>query len=116
MNRKHASAVLVAAALSAPAGYAIAHHGMISTPSPAITEDSPGWDCTTMGNRVCGDWDFANNPDDRLSGATVHFRRVANSFRAAIEPVWMADYSVDHAWFTDRASDGHRSVEFADGQ
>lgn len=25
-----------------------------TTTYPGITEDSPGWDCHTMGNRVCG--------------------------------------------------------------
>lgn len=24
-------------------------------PAPVVTEDSAAWDCTTMGNRVCGD-------------------------------------------------------------
>lgn len=24
--------------------------------SPIIHEDSPYWDCRTMGNRICGEW------------------------------------------------------------
>lgn len=39
---------------------AIATQGMISAnaetlPVPVIEEDQPGWDCATMGNRICGE-------------------------------------------------------------
>jgi len=33
-----------------------AHLRETDPPTPArITEDMPGWDCQTMGNRICGD-------------------------------------------------------------
>jgi len=31
-----------------------AHLGETGQPAQVITEDSPGWDCRTMGNRICG--------------------------------------------------------------
>jgi hypothetical protein len=58
MNRKLAAMLLVGAtALSLNACAAPALH---STPRPTVTaasvqEDDPGWDCNTMGNRICGD-------------------------------------------------------------
>lgn len=27
--------------------------GCAASSTPALTEDSPGWDCATMGNRIC---------------------------------------------------------------
>ncbi len=30
------------------------HDFVRRTPTTVITEDSPGWDCHTMGNRICG--------------------------------------------------------------
>lgn len=56
-------AVLVAAAAAGAFGpEASRHPGAGGTPGVATTgpwvgqveEDEPGWDCTTMGNRVCG--------------------------------------------------------------
>ena len=48
---KVAAAVVVVAAGMIPPAVA-ADHG--KTPAGVVLEDAPGWDCATMGNRVCG--------------------------------------------------------------
>ena len=49
--------VVVKAALGAglALGFAAAPHGTAhAEPAPVIEEDSPQWDCRTMGNLICG--------------------------------------------------------------
>ncbi len=56
MNRTTAL-VVVKAALGAglALGFAAAPHGTAhAEPAPVIEEDSPQWDCRTMGNLICG--------------------------------------------------------------
>ena len=56
MNRTIAL-VVVKAALGAglALGFAAAPHGMAHAKlGPVIEEDSPQWDCRTMGNLICG--------------------------------------------------------------
>jgi hypothetical protein len=49
-----AAKVLIAWAILAP----IAHYSdavdLTAPAAPQIMEDSPAWDCRTMGNRICG--------------------------------------------------------------
>lgn len=50
MTRKVKAAAL-ALAFVAGAGVGSLHH---RAAPPVLQEDDPGWDCATMGNRVCG--------------------------------------------------------------
>ena len=45
-----AAGILIGAAIGVPIGPAI----ITAHAAPAIQEDDPGWDCVSMGNRVCG--------------------------------------------------------------
>lgn len=51
--------LLALLATAAWAGFATAHlawdgNGYSDWTQPACQEDEPCWDCTTMGNRICG--------------------------------------------------------------
>lgn len=57
MKRLAIPAALVAAALLTGCGVTAEPRAMVTveaTPAAPIQEDEPGWDCLTMGNRVCG--------------------------------------------------------------
>lgn len=77
-------AVLAIAIMAAVGGFALAM-ALASTPNglpdglvrpivsanadAQVTEDSPGWDCATMGNRSCGGNGDLSNPYDRCVAA-----------------------------------------------
>jgi hypothetical protein len=42
-----------------------------SMPADDIEEDQPGWDCATMGNRVCGSYPSDDNSIVRLADGTL---------------------------------------------
>lgn len=54
-----AGALVMAGAIADPTGATLTVIPTPATPSvvhsvPQIEEDEPGWDCATMGNRICG--------------------------------------------------------------
>lgn len=61
MNTPHRIGLVVAKAifgLSLVVGTVVSptlhHHVRLISAAPACYEDDPCWDCTTMGNRICG--------------------------------------------------------------
>lgn len=74
--------ILAGVGIGILAGGALATLQASSEGHPAtgvITEDMPGWDCATMGNRVCG--------SDR--DLTDPFERCLSAVEAAHIPGWM---------------------------
>jgi hypothetical protein len=46
--------VIAKAAPGAGPGLGVTHGTAVAEPAPVIEEDSPLFDCRTMGNRICG--------------------------------------------------------------
>ncbi|OBC03354.1 hypothetical protein A5784_14035 [Mycobacterium sp. 852013-50091_SCH5140682] len=49
-----AAGLFVGVALGIPAGAIVVGTAQAEPVAQAIEEDQPGWDCRTMGNRICG--------------------------------------------------------------